>query len=202
MARLITQHSKEKHADSLADYLPGGKLFEAARITDSNFRKLLLGLAGELFTAEGYLKTVSNEYDINTTTLLIDEWEGALGIPDTCFSGDGSLDDRRRDVLVKLASLGVQTPEDFEALGDIFGVSVEVNPGIEFASVFPMVFPFIFFDTVKQARFTIIVDFTVEAASRFPLTFPFTFGSAGINTLECLFNRLKPANCDIIFRQV
>lgn len=202
MARLFTQHSKEKHADSLADYLPGGRLFEAARLTDTNFRKLLVGLANELFRAEGYLKTVSNEYDINTTSLLIEEWEAALGIPDTCFSGQGEIADRRRDVLLKLASLGVQTVEDFELLGAIFGVSVTVHPGIEFASVFPMVFPFIFFDSIKQARFTIIVDFTVEAASRFTLTFPFTFGSAGINILECLFNKLKPANCDIIFRQV
>lgn len=202
MANLITQHSKSKHADSLADYLPSGRLFNAARITDTNFRKLLLGLASELFTAEGYLKTVSNEYDINTTTLLIEEWEGALGIPDTCFAADGTIDDRRRDVLVKLASLGVQTPEDFEALGDIFGVSVTVNAGIDFSSVFPMTFPFVFFNSAKDARFTIIIDFTVEPASRFTLTFPFTFGSSGINVLECLFNKLKPANCDIIFRQV
>ena len=202
MANLITQHSISKHADSLADYLPSGRLFESARITDTNFRNLLFGLASELFNAEGYLKTISNEYDINTTTLLIEEWEGALGIPDTCFAADGSIEDRRRDILIKLASLGVQTSEDFEELGNIFDVSVTVNAGIDFSSVFPMIFPFIFFNSASDARFTIIVDFTVEPASRFTLTFPFTFGSAGINTLECLFNKLKPANCDIIFRQV
>ena len=202
MANLIRQNSKSRHADSLAAYLPGGRLFESARITDTNFRNLLLGLAGELFTAEGYLKTVSNEYDINTTTLLIEEWEGALGIPDTCFAADGTIEDRRRDILVKLASLGVQTEEDFEGLGAIFGVSVTITPGFDVSSTFPMTFPFIFFDSTKDSRFTIVVDFTVEKASRFPLTFPFTFGSDEISVLECLFNRLKPANCDIIFRQV
>lgn len=202
MANLIAQHSKNNHADSIADYLPGGRLFESARITDSNFRNLLLGLAGELFTAEGYLRTVSNEYNINTTTLLIEEWEGALGIPDTCFAADGTLEDRRRDVLIKLASLGVQTEEDFEELGVIFGVSVTITPGFDLGSTFPMTFPFIFFDSIKDSRFTIVVDFTVEAASRFPLTFPFTFGSNEISILECLFNKLKPSNCDIIFRQV
>ena len=97
MANLIFQHSISKHADSIADYLPGGKLFESARITDTNFRKLLIGLAKELFNAEGYLKIVSNEYDINTTTLLIEEWESALGIPDTCFAADGTIEERRRD---------------------------------------------------------------------------------------------------------
>lgn len=202
MARLITQHSRSEHADSLADYLPGGRLFESARAFDSNFRKLLLGLSGELFTAEGYLKTISNEYDINTTNLFIEEWESALGIPDDCFLGNGTLNERRRDVLVKLASLGVQTAEDFEGLGSIFGVTVTVHAGIDFSSIFPATFPFIFFDSAKDARFTIIVDFTVQEPSRFTLTFPFVFGSKEIAILECLFNKLKSANCDIIFRQV
>lgn len=201
MANLISQHSTSKHADSLADYLPSGRLFESARITNTNFRNLLLGLAGELFTAEGHLKTISNEYDINTTSLLIEEWEGALGIPDSCFSGTGGLIERRRDVLVKLASLGVQTAEDFVALAALFGVVVTVNPGIDFA-IFPLEFPWLFFSSEKEARFTIIVDFTVQEANKFPLIFPFVFGSDTIGIMECLFNKLKPANCNIIFRQV
>lgn len=202
MTNLIQQHSQSKHADSVADYLPSGRLFEAARITNTNFRKLLLGLASELSIGEGYLKTISNEYDINTTTLLIEEWEGALGLPDDCFSASGTIEERRRDVLVKLASLGVQTDDDLVELGVIFGIPIVVSSGVDLGSVFPMVFPFMFFATAKDARFTIIVDFTVTAASSFPLTFPFTFGSSEIAILECLFNKLKPANCDIIFRQV
>jgi len=202
MAKLITNSSVESHADSLSDYLPSGRLFESARVGNSNFRKLLLGLAGELFNAEGYLKSIANEYDINTTTLFIGEWEGALGIPDSCFSTSGSIEERRRNILVKLASLGVQTSDDFEELGSIFGVDVKVSAGIDVSSVFPMTFPFIFFDSALDARFTIVVDFKVQTASRFPLTFQFTFGSDGIAILECLFNKLKPANCNIIFRQV
>ncbi len=199
---LITQHSKSEHADSLANYMPGGRLFESARVTDTNFRKLLIGLACELFTAEGYLKTIADEYDINTTSLFIEEWEGALGIPDDCFAGTGTLVERRRDVLVKLASLGVQTKAEFEALALIFGIVVVVHPGIDFSSVFPATFPFIFFDSPQDARFTIIVDFTIEEASKFTLTFPFIFGGNEIGILECLFTKLKPGNCDIIFRQV
>ncbi|MCK4830290.1 DUF2313 domain-containing protein [bacterium] len=176
-------------------------MFESARISDSNFRKLLLGLAGELFTAEGYLKTVSNEYDINTTSLLIDEWEGALGIPDSCFSGGGTLEERRRDILVKLASLGVQTEDDLINLAALFGVTITVSPGIDFA-IFPLTFPWLFFSSETEARFTIIVDFSVQEANKFTLTFPFIFGTGEVGILECLFTKLKPANCDIIFRQV
>ncbi len=202
MSALIKHHSKSKHADSLADYLPSGRLFEASRVDGTNFRKLLMGLSSELFVGEGYLKTVSDEYDIRTTTLLIEEWEGALGIPDDCFKASGTIEERRRDVLVKLASLGVQTNEGFIDLGTIFGTAITIHAGIDVASVFPLPFPLVFFDTVKEARFTIVVDFVTEAANKFPLIFPFTFGSEEMAVLECLFNRLKPANCDIILRQV
>ena len=195
-------HNIEDHADALADYMPNGRLFEAKKIGNSNYRQLLRGIASELFTAEGYLISLNDEYLPDQTVLFLDEWESALGIPDSCFSGAGTIIERRRDILVKLASLGVQTANDFEGLGDIFGVSVKVHPGISFSSVFPATFPFIFFNSAKEARFTIIVDFTVEEASKFTLTFPFTFGSGEIGVLECLFSKLKPANCDIIFRQV
>ena len=192
----------EEHTNALTAYLPNGHLFGAKNIHDSNFRQLLRGLAGELFTAQGYLVTLNDDYLPDQTVSFLDEWERALGIPDDCFSGNGSLDDRRIDIVTKLASLGIQTADDFEALGGIFGVTVTVTPGIEFASVFPATFPFIFFGSASDARFTIVVDFAVPVASKFTLTFPFVFGSGGIGVLECLFRKLKPANCDIILRQV
>jgi len=198
----MINHSIEDHADALADYMPNGRLFESKKIGHSNYRQLLRGIGSELFTAEGYLVSLNNEYLPDQTVLFIEEWEAALGIPDDCFFASESIDGRRKNILVKLASLGVQTANDFEALGDIFGVAVDVNAGFDFNSTFPATFPFIFFDSVTDSRFTIIVDFTVEEASRFPLTFPFAFGSNEIAEIECLFEKLKPANCNVIFRQV
>jgi len=192
---------KETHAQRLADYLPGGRLFQAKNVDGSNLRKLLRGIATELFTADGYLRDFQEDITPSVTTYFINEWESALGIPDSCFTGAGTLTERRRDIVIKLAALGVQTAADFEALGDLFGVTVTVRAASTF-SVFPLIFPVLLFDTEKEARFTIVVDFTVDAASQFTLTFPFTFGDETIGTLECLFRRLKPANCDIIFRQV
>jgi len=198
----MIKHNIEEHADALADYMPNGRLFEAKKIGDSNYRQLLRGIGGELFTAEGYLISLNQEYLPDQTVLFIEEWETALGIPDDCFSTAGSIDGRRKNILIKLASLGIQTATDFEALGEIFGVDVIVHAGRDVGSTFPMVFPFIFFDRSSDSRFTIVVDFIVEAANRFPLTFPFTFGSSEIAILECLFNKLKPSNCNVLFRQV
>jgi len=197
----VTVLDQETHAQRLADYLPGGRLFQSKNLTDSNLRKLLRGLATELFNADGYLRDFQDDIAPSVTSYFIDEWESALGIPDSCFTGSGNLTERRRDIVIKLASLGVQTANDFVALGALFGISVTVRSGRYF-SKFPLMFPILLFATDKEARFTIVVDFTVDAASKFPLTFPFTFGSGTIAVLECLFTRLKPANCDIIFRQV
>jgi uncharacterized protein YmfQ (DUF2313 family) len=198
---LFARRDVEEYTNSLADYLPGGCLFASAHVTNSNFRKLLRGMAGELFRANGLLKEYSEQVIPDLTTKFINEWESALGIPDECFTGAGSLTDRRRDILTKLAALGVQTRQDFIDLAAIFGVTITINAGID-EITFPLTFPVVMFTTVKESRFTIVVRFAVQEANRFPLVFPITFGSGEIAILECLFTKLKPANCDIIFQQV
>lgn len=201
MSDLFQRRNIEQYADSLAAYLPGGALFASRSVKDSNFRKLLTGMAGELFRSNGLLREYSCELLPDQTNKFLTEWESALGIPDDCFSGNGSNDDRRRDILVKLAALGVQTTQDFVDLGATFGVTVTVNSGID-EITFPLTFPVVMFTTETEARFTIVVRFTVEAANKFPLVFPITFGSGEIAILECLFTKLKPSNCEIIFQQV
>lgn len=197
----VTVLSVEEQAQRLADYLPGGRLFQAKTANDSNMRRLLRGIGSELFTADGYLRDFQDDIAPSVTTYFIDEWERALGIPDSCFPGTGTLSERRQDVVVKLAALGVQTAEDFVDLAGLFGITVTVHSGYSF-TVFPLTFPVLLFDTVKESRFTIVVDFTVTTASKFPFTFPFVFGDATTGKLECLFRKLKPSNCDILFRQV
>lgn len=197
---LFQRRDIEQYTDSLAAYLPGGELFASRSAQNSNFRKLLRGMAGELFRANGLLRDYSIELLPDQTNKFLSEWESTLDIPDSCFAGTGTNDERRRDVLVKLAALGVQTAEDFVELGALFGVTVTVTPGLE-EITFPLIFPVLMFTTETEARFTIVVEFTVQAASRFPLVFPFTFGSGEIAILECLFTKLTPANCNIVFQQ-
>ena len=190
---------REAHAQSLANYLPNGILFEAKNINNSNFRQLLRGLAGELFTAQGYITEFENEYFPDRTNLFLSEWESALAIPDDCFTGAGSNDDRRRDILVKLSMLGVQTIDDFEGIAEVYGVTLTVQPGIEVAS-FPMSFPVIFFNTPSDSRYTIVVNFPLPTGGFFIYDFPINFGDATQSILKCLFQKLRPANCQVIFR--
>lgn len=188
---LFERRDLEQYTNSLADYLPGGALFASRSVSDSNFRKLLRGMAGELFRANGLLKEYSEEVLPDLTVKFIEEWERAVGIPDGCFSGTGTIDVRRRDILTKLAALGVQTLDDFRNLATTFGVVATVLAGSESGIVF---------SSNKTARFTIVVS--ISLPERFPYTFPMTFGDDLIALLECVFKRLKPANCQVLFQEV
>lgn len=190
---MTTNRSREEHTQALADYMPGGKLFEARNINDSNFRQLLRGLSGELFTAQGYLVTLENEYFPDLTTLFISEWEQALGIPDACFSGTGDIIERRRDVLVKLASLGVQTAADFVRLGEVYGLTLTVTPLSDESPALP---PGI---SEVEARYIFVVTGPNLTSAFPPYDIPYSL-SSGETILQCLFDRQAPANCDVIYR--
>jgi len=194
---MITSHDLEQQTDSLASYLPSGRLFEAAWVGDSNFRKLLKGLAGELFDAEGLIKQYQDEYAPDTTNNFISEWESALGIPDDCFSGSGTIIERRRDVMVKLAALGVQTAGDYEALALTFGKVVTVT-ALSAEALPPYNVPFNPLG-LPGARFIIVVQGENLVSGLPPYDVPFDL-IVGESILECLFRKVKPANCDIIFR--
>lgn len=188
---LFERRNADEYADSLAAYLPGGPLFASRNIEDSNFRKLLKGMAGELFNANGFLREYSCEILPDQTEKFILEWESAVGIPDNCFSGTGTNDTRRTAILTKLASLGVQTKDDFESVASVFGVEAEVIAGIDSG---------ITFGSDKEARFTIVINLDVPES--FTYTFPLPFGDDVIALLECIFNKLKPANCQVLFQEV
>lgn len=198
---LFQRRDKEAYANSLADYLPNDVLFGSKRIANSNLRKLLEGLAWELFRANGYLRDYSEQVLPDQTAKFLDEWESALGIPDHCLDGQGSDDERRRDILVKLSALGVQTAQDFVNLAALFGVDVTITSGA-YSGVFPLHFPVLVFGTAEQARFTIIVNITVPVESTFPYKFPIPFGTSEIGIIRCIFEHLKPANCNLIIRQI
>lgn len=188
---LFKRRDLEQYTNSLADYLPGGILFASKSVGDSNFRKLLRGMSGELFRANGLLKEYSEEIIPDQTVKFIEEWESALGIPDDCFKVTGTIANRRKQVLTKLAALGVQTIADFENVALVFGVTATVLAGSESGIIFA---------SNKVARFTIVINLTLP--ERFTYTFPLKFGDDVIVLLECLFKKLKPANCQVLFQEI
>lgn len=198
---IFRRHTKDQHTNSLAHHLPNGRAWNWKWKDNSDGRDFLRGLACELVRSEDLLIQFYEQLDPTQTTDLLVEWEKAVGIPDDCFSGDGTLEERRTHVVVKLASLGVQSADDFVQLAKLFGVDITISYFLGGAA-FPLQFPVQFGGDTTPYRFTIIVNYPRPLTNRFPLKFPYPFSDGLDNLIECLFRKLKPANCDIIFRAV
>lgn len=196
-----------KQAEIIGAYLPDGKAFESKNIPSKNMYKFVDAIAKTFVLTCNDIEEVKRvEMFPDTTEDLISRWEKQYGIPDSCFSNKGSLEERRQNILIKIGMNGVQTVADFENLALKFGLNVEVKPGAgSDLLTFPLAFPWVF-TSAQQARFILIVDLpTILGTYIFPFTvtkFPFPFGSSNGNIIECVFTKLVPANVKVIFRYI
>lgn len=197
----IQNRTQEEQATVLAGYLPNNQLWNDKNIDNTVLRKILLGLASQWLGLRDTINEVYENYDPRITTSLIEEWEGFVGIPDSCLGNSGTLEERRINILLKLAGINVSTAKQFENLAEILGFSITVSNGINLAQ-FPLTFPVVLLDE-GSAAFTIVVNLDASLTpTGFPLVFPITLTSAAPEILECFFNKLKPANTNVIFRYV
>ena len=194
----IEQRTTTKQTDVLAGYLPNDDLHALKNKEGSNIRKVLIGLAAQWGRFRDTINEVYAEYDPNNTTALIEEWEELVGIPDDCLSNDGTLEERRVNILLKLSGINATTAKQFETIAAILGFTVTVQTGIDTAT-FPLTLPFILLDQ-DAAPFTIVVNLAeVSAPSGFPLTFPFVLSAEAPDVLLCFFEKIKPANTNLVF---
>lgn len=200
MAQLFTPHSKEQHAQSLADLLPNGPLYGGKNVEGTNFRDLLTGLAIEFQRCEQLLNEVSSEYDIKTTENFIEEWERAVGIPDSCFSTNDTIENRRLHVLIKIAAPGVNTRQDFINLAAMLGFDIDIQylPEVEFYPPYDVPIDLIY--GIPESRYVWIVVGAGVVANVPPYDVPFSLIDGTGTIIQCLFEKLKPAQTKIIYR--
>ncbi len=193
---LIKERTLLKEAGVLEQYLPSNPLYHG-----DNLKKILLGLAASWLDYRAFINKITVEYNVDTTEDLISSWEGFVGIPDSCFNIASTIEERRQNVLLKIAGLNVSTARQFENIAQVLGFSIQVTNGVDVATL-PATFP-ILLTSAAAAPFTIVVnlDSDLEPAT-FPLDFPVSLGAGAAQVLECLFNRIKPANTLVVFRYI
>lgn len=197
----IKKQTLENMTNSLAQYLPNGFIWESKFVEGTNLRAFLKGLSGALINTECFLEIYSSQFiPIDTVEFILD-WEQALGIPDECFLGTGTNAERRADILIKLAQMGVQTEQDFLDLASTLGVDITIENGPEVAA-FPVSFPITLFKDSQESIFTIIVTFNVATGESFIYDFAITFGDIQKTKLECIFKKIIPTNYKIVFRSI
>jgi uncharacterized protein YmfQ (DUF2313 family) len=192
----------EEQTQILAQYLRNDRLHCLKSLEGSNIYKVLFGLAAQFIVFRDMADRLYEEYDPSVTTDLIAEWETFVGIPDSCISNTDSLDQRRKNILLKLMGIEATTAKQFKDTAEAFGYSnITVEPAAESsATTFPYTFPIVLLSEA-ELPFTIIVTMEEKYQPQvFPLTFPITLSDPGPTILSCLFEKLKPAHTKIIFR--
>lgn len=178
----------EENAQSIADLMPSGDFWKAKNITNSNLRKFLNGFSVEIQRYQGETQSLAEDYIPNRTSSFIDEWERIVGIPDDCFTkdgvepGDSSSDEgRRRDIIVKLGYMNIQTQQDYIDLAAQFGVSITINNS-----------------TGGFNQFNWEINFSGAGTSGwdYPWTPPdeIVWENAFVDLLICIFNKQRPAH--------
>lgn len=196
------EHTLDQHTQSLADFLPGGCVFAAKNIAGTTHHKLLRGLASELQRTEHTIFEWLKQFDPKTTLDFIKRWEQVVGIPDGCFTGEESLETRRKHIIAKFRARGVATEQDFIDLAEFLGydITIERYPIID--QLLPLDVPFDVITGAPQSRFlwVIVGDGLIPCA--LPYKVPFVPGcKTGESPLICFFNKLKPANTFIVYRR-
>ena len=196
---LLNERTQDEQAKLLGQYFINGPLGRAKVITESNLYKLFLGLAAELNRLDQKINEICSEHEVANTTLLIEEWESAVGIPDDCFFIKGkSLQERINQVIIKL-SASVQTAKDFVDILTLFGITATVEAGSVYGR-FPMKFPIILGDDRTIGHIIVITIQGTPIGEGFPYTFPITFGEASLDVVKCFLDKIKPANVEIQYR--
>jgi uncharacterized protein YmfQ (DUF2313 family) len=208
--------SQSENIQALANLLPTGKAWTAKNITGTNLRNTLKALSIEIARSQSTLESLCDGYIPNFTTSFIEEWENELGIPDDCFSNTGTDAERRRNIIIKLAHMNLQTSQDYLNLADLLGLTIAITPISEkakFTFTFPEVlgtyenqnfeytFPIIMVEDANP--FTFVIDIDTSSCTPFgPLGYQFDFPLCGDNVslFICLIDKLRPAHLRVIYQ--
>lgn len=197
---LFDPYTIDEQALFVAQHIPVGKAWEKGFSPDSNLGKYLIGLAMEFYRFEVLASDVAKEMDINQANQLLVDWEISVGLPCDCFSTDISIEERRKQVLAKFSKFGgIQTADDFIRVAALFGYNIDIYPGLAVGG-FPLEFPIVFFASTLEASHTIFIVLigTIGGTGYFPLPFPIPFSSGANTFLQCIFQKLAPANVNVV----
>ena len=109
----------------LKSLLPKGKLWEIAE--QSNFKKLLEGMALEFARLHTRARQLIKEVDPRSTVELINEWETLTGLPDPCVSLTQTLQQRRLAVVEKLTRIASLSPRYYIEVANALGYEVSIT---------------------------------------------------------------------------
>lgn len=185
-------------AQQMADCLPDGRAWQLKNDPDSNIRKLINSLSVAHNLSQQQIELLDDEFKIENTYDLLEDWEESVGIPDSCVSSSTTVIERRQDVINRLNKSPIVTLDDMQAYVDAMfpGMGVILHPGYDYYN-FEYEFEVDFLGDVSD-KFILVAEVPMSVIT-FEYEFEMEF-DASIDTtrLECLLNKINPACVYII----
>lgn len=194
--------SSETTAQQMADCLPTGRAWGKRNDPASNVRKLINSLSVAFNIVQQQVELLDDEFRIEETLALLEDWEKSVGIPGECLGTSETIAQRRQAVIDRLGKMPIVTLEQMQAYVDALfpGLGVVLVPGYEYYTFeYEFEVPFLGADDPKW----ILVAKVPLSLNTFEYTFEMTFeGGVDTDQLECLLNRINPASVYVIIEEV
>lgn len=187
----------EQYAAQLDALLPLGQAWP--RDADAKMRLLTRGLAEEFARVDARSKDLIGEVLPSTTLQMLEDWERATGLPDTCVATGQTIQERRNALLARLTSTGGQSRAFFIDLAKYLGFTITITEfkqfraGVSRAGESLNGDPWLNTWRVNAPQTTIILFRTGASTAGEPLA------KWGNELLECVFRRVKPAHTHLQF---
>lgn len=115
----------EKYKQQLIKLSPTGKAWPTE--DSSTWVKLLEAIAQEFARVDVRAYQLLNEAFPDTTNEMLPDWERVAGLPDPCSGLGASITIRRRDLIAKITSQGVTTPQNFIDFAESLGYEITIT---------------------------------------------------------------------------
>jgi uncharacterized protein YmfQ (DUF2313 family) len=171
----------------LSEHLPQGRAWASKNIPTTNLHKLIRSMAASFNRVQQQIELLSTEFNIPLTNDLLPDWEKSVGLPDDCQGIGQALAERRENVISRLRRLPIVTVADFEALGEeLSGEPVTVVPGTDIDNPLN-----------RHSRFKLFVQFPNQIDG-FVYDFEVPFGNFRSDIVQCVFEKIVPANVIVV----
>lgn len=193
-------------AQILSDHMPVGRAWDNKNNPDKNIYKLVKGLSSVTLSVLDQIYLLSNQFDINQSDDLIDDWEASVEIPDDCIFQFTDLEQRQNRVMQRLRKEPLRTLAELQEYINTFFPDQIINLSAGTGtSTFEYEFEYEFLGGIND-KFIIVSDVVIEGSiseSGFEYEFEYEFtGGTDTTLLECLLRKVIPANVAILINFV
>lgn len=190
----------EKTTKDFAAHVPDGRVWAAKNIKSSNQYKIIKSLAVAFNSVYQQIQVLSEEFNINTSFDLLEDWETSVGIPDDCQGRLMDLVSRRQQVIDKFKKVPLVDIEDIQTfIESLIGQGVTLITGVE-AERLPATLPMILSSTNSLFKLYLTYD-DIAVEQSLPYTLPFRLGSVQEELIVCATQKILPANVELIIRR-